>query len=218
LTVFSVIPTSAAPLCGFQGLREAPVSPDLGGVSERDTPLPIPNRAVKPLSADGTWPSRAWESRSPPVFLLTPSEASALAGRSAGRHPARRAALAAPPRNRPLRGPAARHRGEARLRPGRNLAGTPRRPPGGRAAMWMLDPLRLGLGRRQAAQGGAQQRAGPARHGSGGGLGEHAPRLAKASDGSPRTPPTARRRDTSFRAIAGISWPARLQCGLQDRP
>ena len=34
--------------------------------SERETPLPIPNRAVKPLSADGTWPERAWESRSPP--------------------------------------------------------------------------------------------------------------------------------------------------------
>jgi hypothetical protein len=33
-----------------------------------ETPLPIPNRAVKPHSADGTWPSRAWESRSPPVL------------------------------------------------------------------------------------------------------------------------------------------------------
>ena len=53
-----------------------------GGYSERETPLPIPNRAVKPLSADGTWPERARESRSPPfsfhgspvrrpVFLLS---------------------------------------------------------------------------------------------------------------------------------------------------
>jgi hypothetical protein len=33
-----------------------------------ETPLPIPNRAVKPHSADGTWLERAWESRSPPVL------------------------------------------------------------------------------------------------------------------------------------------------------
>jgi hypothetical protein len=46
--------------------RSLPVS---GGYSEGETPLPFPNRAVKPLSADGTWPARAWESRSPPVFL-----------------------------------------------------------------------------------------------------------------------------------------------------
>ena len=39
-----------------------------GGYGEGETPLPIPNRAVKPLSADGTWPARAWESRSPPVL------------------------------------------------------------------------------------------------------------------------------------------------------
>ena len=38
-----------------------------GGFSEGETPLPIPNRAVKPLSADGTWPARARESRTPPV-------------------------------------------------------------------------------------------------------------------------------------------------------
>src|SRR2546421_12786384 len=37
-----------------------------GGHSEGETPLPIPNRAVKPLSADGTWCESAWESRSPP--------------------------------------------------------------------------------------------------------------------------------------------------------
>src|SRR6202043_657949 len=39
-----------------------------GGYGEGETPLPIPNRAVKPLSADGTWLARAWESRTPPVF------------------------------------------------------------------------------------------------------------------------------------------------------
>src|SRR5436309_10949958 len=54
--------------CGFQAPRRA-VSPNSGGHGEGETPLPIPNRAVKPLSADGTWPARAWESRSPPVCL-----------------------------------------------------------------------------------------------------------------------------------------------------
>ena len=39
-----------------------------GGHGEGETPLPIPNRAVKPLSADGTWTSRSRESRTPPVF------------------------------------------------------------------------------------------------------------------------------------------------------
>src|SRR3954453_4749326 len=43
-----------------------------GGYGEGETPLPFPNRAVKPLSADGTWPSRARESRTPPVFLHEP--------------------------------------------------------------------------------------------------------------------------------------------------
>src|SRR3954447_9929351 len=40
--------------------------------SERETPLPIPNRVVKPLSADGTWGATSWESRSPPVFRKGP--------------------------------------------------------------------------------------------------------------------------------------------------
>ena len=44
------------------------LSPVSGGYGEGETPLPIPNREVKPLSADGTWPARAWESRSPPVL------------------------------------------------------------------------------------------------------------------------------------------------------
>src|SRR5271167_4518407 len=43
-----------------------------GGLGEGETPLPIPNRAVKPLSADGTWLARAWESRSPPVLDCDP--------------------------------------------------------------------------------------------------------------------------------------------------
>ena len=56
-------------LCSFEGPPEARSLAFSGGFSEGETPLPIPNRAVKPLSADGTWPARAWESRTPPVFL-----------------------------------------------------------------------------------------------------------------------------------------------------
>src|SRR6476469_608850 len=60
--------TDLAVLCGFQAppgrlSRKFPVVH-----SERETPLPIPNRAVKPFSADGTWGATPWESRSPPVF------------------------------------------------------------------------------------------------------------------------------------------------------
>src|SRR5438105_9999310 len=55
-------------LCSFEGSRRTGLSPFSGGYGEGETPLPIPNRAVKPLSADGTWPARAWESRSPPLF------------------------------------------------------------------------------------------------------------------------------------------------------
>ena len=58
-------------LCSFEGPGRL-VSPFSGGFSEGETPLPIPNREVKPLSADGTWLARAWESRTPPV---SPSEA-----------------------------------------------------------------------------------------------------------------------------------------------
>src|ERR1700751_981703 len=63
----------ALALCSFEGplRRSLPVS---GGYGEGETPLPIPNRAVKPLSADGTWLARAWESRSPPVFHSNPLE------------------------------------------------------------------------------------------------------------------------------------------------
>src|SRR5829696_10521996 len=42
-----------------------------GGYCVGETPLPIPNRAVKPHSADGTWLARAWESRSPPVSFTS---------------------------------------------------------------------------------------------------------------------------------------------------
>src|SRR3954463_12901317 len=52
----------------FSSLAGASVPQIFGGHSEGETPLPIPNRAVKPLSADGTWWATAWESRSPPVL------------------------------------------------------------------------------------------------------------------------------------------------------
>ena len=59
------------------GRWSLPVS---GGYGEGETPLSIPNRAVKPLSADGTWLARAWESRSPPVYFLTAVRSEAFGG------------------------------------------------------------------------------------------------------------------------------------------
>ncbi len=41
-----------------------------GGHGGGETPVPIPNTAVKPASADGTWGVAPWESRTPPGFLL----------------------------------------------------------------------------------------------------------------------------------------------------
>src|SRR5580765_6665499 len=38
-----------------------------GGYGGGETPLPIPNREVKPSSADGTAGETRWESRSPPL-------------------------------------------------------------------------------------------------------------------------------------------------------
>ncbi len=40
-----------------------------GGHGGGETPVPIPNTAVKPASADGTWGVTPWESRTPPEFL-----------------------------------------------------------------------------------------------------------------------------------------------------
>src|SRR3954454_15203261 len=54
--------------CSFQVPPEALTLS--GGFGEGETPLPIPNREVKPLSADGTWLERAREGRSPPVCLI----------------------------------------------------------------------------------------------------------------------------------------------------
>ena len=66
--------------CAVFKARRGPGLATFGGDSERATPLPIPNREVKPLSADGTWASRPWESRSPPFF----STRAARNGRPAG--------------------------------------------------------------------------------------------------------------------------------------
>ena len=41
-----------------------------GLVSERATPVPIPNTEVKPFSADGTARAAVWESRTRPGFYL----------------------------------------------------------------------------------------------------------------------------------------------------
>jgi len=52
-----------------------------GGFSEGETPLPIPNRVVKPLSADGTPGEGPRESRSlPGVMWVTGPEAHDAAG------------------------------------------------------------------------------------------------------------------------------------------
>src|SRR3954453_12623129 len=96
--------------CAVLRVRRGLVSPVFGGHSEGETPLPIPNRVVKPLSADGTWPSRAWESRTPPV--LASSAASGLPGaafvrpgrRAAGGRACPAAAVRARPRRRGILG------------------------------------------------------------------------------------------------------------------
>ena len=41
-----------------------------GGFSERETPVPIPNTEVKPLSVDGTARVTVWESRTLPGVKL----------------------------------------------------------------------------------------------------------------------------------------------------
>ena len=42
-----------------------------GGFGEREIPVPIPNTAVKPLSADDTARATLWESKSPPLSFET---------------------------------------------------------------------------------------------------------------------------------------------------
>src|SRR3954452_21117452 len=86
----------------FSSAAEGAVSPDSGGHGEGETPLPIPNRAVKPLSADGTWPARARESRTPPVIPRTGRLRGARSAFAGGRRPSRPAARAGGGGNRGL--------------------------------------------------------------------------------------------------------------------
>ncbi len=51
-----------------------------GGFGEREIPVPIPNTAVKPLSADDTARATLWESKSPPHSLFINQLASQEAG------------------------------------------------------------------------------------------------------------------------------------------
>ena len=44
-----------------------------GGYSTRATPVPIPNTAVKPRSADGTARATWWESKTLPVLNKKPA-------------------------------------------------------------------------------------------------------------------------------------------------
>ena len=60
----------------FRNLYDAGASSaqvlNFGGYSLGVTPLPIPNREVKPQHADGTACAGVWESRSLPRFILQP--------------------------------------------------------------------------------------------------------------------------------------------------
>ena len=56
---------SAVLQCAADGV-ERTVS---GGHGGGETPVPIPNTAVKPARADGTWGEAPWESRSLPEFI-----------------------------------------------------------------------------------------------------------------------------------------------------
>ena len=66
-------------LCSFQGPSRGLA--EFGGSGVGETPLPIPNREVKPYSADGTCLARGRESRSPPVFFATHEPLRAARGR-----------------------------------------------------------------------------------------------------------------------------------------
>ena len=56
--------------CVLQFIVTAIAQKDFSGSdSAGETPVPIPNTAVKPCSADGTASSRGWESRTPPGVM-----------------------------------------------------------------------------------------------------------------------------------------------------
>src|SRR5690242_17087341 len=61
-------------LWSFEGERELAPFDNFGGHSDGETPLPIPNREVKPVSADGTRGAIPRESRTPPICLTRAPE------------------------------------------------------------------------------------------------------------------------------------------------
>ena len=159
-------------LCSFEGPRRAWSRPVSGGYGERETPLPIPNRAVKPLSADGTWPARAWESRTPPVFTCERApDASERAGLVVVLGPAwqpgrgRRAALRPPARCEVARGARARRAGGAAATALRQGCGLPRRRRGaGDARCAMRRRCGCGGRARELRTRSSGARRAPARH------------------------------------------------------
>ena len=102
-----------------------------GGYGEGETPLPFPNRAVKPLSADGTWPARARESRSPPVSSAQRIAPWAIRSSSWGR---RVMSSESPPPDRCVGGRAVQM-------PMRPIAGAPELPP----TEWPATPAGWGV-------------------------------------------------------------------------
>ena len=60
-------------LWSFEGRAFARIFDSFGGDSGGGTPLPIPNREVKPARADGTRRATSRESRSPPTISFTKS-------------------------------------------------------------------------------------------------------------------------------------------------
>src|SRR5256885_3154174 len=75
-------------LWSFEGARNRAFD-NFGGHSGGDTPLPIPNREVKPTCADGTRRATSRESRQPPITFEGPLERpfSFQAARSFSRQP-----------------------------------------------------------------------------------------------------------------------------------
>src|SRR5687768_9008298 len=78
-----------------------------GGHSERETPGPIPNPEVKPISADGTATDRLWESRTPPDIHLVEATRCGWPPRHFA-HDAEEEAVAYERRDRPAAGGAPR--------------------------------------------------------------------------------------------------------------
>src|SRR3954470_11410305 len=192
-----------------EGLGLSPVS---GGFSEGDTPLPIPNREVKPLSADGTWLARAWESRSPPINSHGPSLGAARSalgrlrvgalrlGRDVDdcNRPDRRGGRAAAPAVRRLRGHAPAGGAAGLLAEYRERGSRPRAGARGGSRLGPRDPQagvrgRAAVGAPRRRLRGDRPRAG--RRPAGRGRGRRAPRGPRA--GRPRArdpgPPRGRR-------------------------